>query len=105
MHTHHIALITTPLHHHHHPSNTPKTITQQARDATTGATPLLLSAERGDDGVARILLDRGASVRAVDNNQQVIDFGVWRGVWNVCFGVLEGRGGGDWMCTCVCRGG
>jgi hypothetical protein len=42
----------------------------EARDAATGATPLLLSAERGDDGVARILLDRGASVHAVDNQQQ-----------------------------------
>lgn len=42
----------------------------EARDAATGATPLLLSAERGDDGVARVLLDRGASVHAVDNGQQ-----------------------------------
>lgn len=49
---------------------TPLTHHTQARDAATGATPILLSAERGDDGIARILLDRGASVHAVDNHQQ-----------------------------------
>ena len=38
-----------------------------ARDPTTGTTPLLAAAERGDAGIAKILLGRGADVHATDN--------------------------------------
>jgi len=38
-----------------------------ARDPMTGATPLLTAAERGDTGIAKILLGRGADVHAMDN--------------------------------------